>query len=148
MKIAIIGGAGAMGGVVGARLAQADLDVTLVDVWREAINTINANGLRIDDKSGESAIVPLHATADPASVGPVDLAIIFVKCYHTEDAVRNAIALIGPNTSVLTLQNGWGNAPRIAAIVGAERLLVGVTYHSGTLLGPGHVQHAGRGMTE
>lgn len=147
MKIAIIGGAGAMGGVVGGRLAQAGMDVTLVDVWREAIDTINANGLRIDDKSGASEVVSLRATADPSSVGPVDLAIVFVKCYHTEEAVRSALPLIGPNSTVLTLQNGWGNAPRIAGIVGEERLMVGLTYHSGVLLGPGHVQHAGQGMT-
>jgi 2-dehydropantoate 2-reductase len=48
---------------------------------------------------------------------------------------------------VLTLQNGWGNAPRIAAITGEERVLVGLTYHSGTLLGPGHVKHPGQGIT-
>jgi 2-dehydropantoate 2-reductase len=55
--------------------------------------------------------------------------------------------LIGPDTVVLTLQNGWGNAPRIASLVGQERLLVGLTYHSGVLLGPGQVQHAGQGRT-
>jgi 2-dehydropantoate 2-reductase len=107
MKIAIIGGAGAMGGIFGGRLAQADLDVTLVDIWGEAIDAINANGLRIEDQAGDSEIVRLRATSDPESVGPVDLAIVFVKCYHTEQAVRSAMPLIGSNTTVLTLQNGW-----------------------------------------
>jgi 2-dehydropantoate 2-reductase len=77
----------------------------------------------------------------------VDLVLVFVKCYHTEAAVQSALPLLRPETVVLTLQNGWGNAPRIANLVGAERLLVGLTYHSGVLLGPGRVQHAGQGMT-
>ena len=77
----------------------------------------------------------------------MDLVLVFVKCYHTEAAVHSALPLLGPETVVLTLQNGWGNAPRIASLVGAQRLLVGLTYHSGVLLGPGRVQHAGQGMT-
>ena len=55
--------------------------------------------------------------------------------------------MLGPETAVLTLQNGWGNADRIAGLVGQDRVLVGLTYHSGTLLGPGRVKHPGVGMT-
>jgi hypothetical protein len=55
--------------------------------------------------------------------------------------------MIGPGTVVLSLQNGWGNGPIIGRIVGFERLLVGVSYHSATVLGPGHVLHAGTGNT-
>ena len=147
MKIAVLGGAGAMGGVFGGLLAQAGNDVALVDVWGDGVAAINAGGLRIEDAPGEVRSITARATSDPAEVGPVDLVMVFVKCYHTEDAVRAAAPLLGPDTTVLTLQNGWGNAPRIAAIVGEDRLLVGLTYHSATLLGPGHVRHAGRGMT-
>ena len=55
--------------------------------------------------------------------------------------------MIGPDTTVLTLQNGWGNADRIAAVAGPERVVVGLTYHSGTLLAPGRVKHPGSGRT-
>jgi 2-dehydropantoate 2-reductase len=55
--------------------------------------------------------------------------------------------MIGADTAVLSLQNGWGNAPRIASIVGEDRVLVGLTYHSATLLAPGKVKHPGVGMT-
>ena len=147
MKIAILGGAGAMGGIVGGRLAQAGNAVTLVDVAQTAVDKINADGLRIDNKSGDTDTIQVAATTDPASVGPVDLAIVFVKCYHTESAVQSAAPMIGANTAVLSLQNGWGNAGRIATIVGEERVLVGVTYHSGTVLGPGHLKHTGIGDT-
>lgn len=147
MKVAVIGGAGAMGGVLGGTLAEAGNEVVLVDVAQEAVDRINTEGLRIEDNGGASRTVRVSATTDPASVGPVELAIVFTKCYHTENAVRSAAPLIDEHTAVLSLQNGWGNAPRIAAIVGSERVLAGVTYHSATVLQPGHVLHAGQGVT-
>ena len=76
-----------------------------------------------------------------------DLVIVFVKCYHTETAVRQAAPMLGPNTVLLSLQNGWGNAALISKLSGPERLLVGVSYHSAVLLAPGHVLHAGQGPT-
>jgi 2-dehydropantoate 2-reductase len=148
MKIAVIGGAGAMGGVVGGQLALAGSDVTLIDVSQPAVDTINANGLHLDDKkAGESHQIPIKATTNPADVGPVDLILVFVKCYHTESAIRSVAPLMGDQTLILSLQNGWGNGPRIAGILGEERLLLGVTYHSGTLVAPGHVMHTGKGAT-
>jgi 2-dehydropantoate 2-reductase len=146
VKIAIVG-AGAMGSLFGGRLAQAGEEVTLIDVWPEGVDALCSQGLHIDDRAGASETIPVQATTDPALVEPVDLVLVFVKCYHTEAAMRNAAPLIGPETAVLSLQNGWGNAPCIGAIVGEERVMVGVTYHSATLLGPAHIQHAGQGMT-
>jgi 2-dehydropantoate 2-reductase len=146
MKTAIIG-AGAMGSLFGAHLAESGQEVTLIDVWQEAVDAINARGLIVEDKEGQRRTVSVRATTDPATIGVAELALVFVKCYHTEEAVRNAAAVIGPDTTVLSLQNGWGNAPRIASVVGQERVLAGVTYHSATVLGPGEIQHAGRGMT-
>jgi 2-dehydropantoate 2-reductase len=146
MKIAVIG-AGAMGSVMGGLLAKAGNPITLIDVWREAVDAINANGLRIDDKAGNSETIRVRATDKPGEIGTVDLVLVFVKCYHTEVAVKNALPLIGSNTIVLSLQNGWGNGPRIASIVGQERLLLGVCYHSASALGPGHALHSGKGMT-
>ncbi len=147
MKIAILGGGGAMGGLFGGYLAQAGNDVTLIDVSQAAIDAINANGLAIEEKDGSVSVIRVAATADTASVGPVDLIINFVKCYHTEAAIRAAGPMIGAGTAILSLQNGWGNAPRIAAIAGDTRVVVGLTYHSGTLLAPGRVKHPGAGMT-
>ena len=147
MKIAVLGGAGAMGSALGAMLYEAGNDVTLVDVAADAVEIINASGLTIQEKSGQRRTVKVPATIDPASVGVVDLAIVFVKCYHTESAVKSAAPLIEPETTVLSLQNGWGNAPRIAALVGEEKVIAGVTYHSATVLEPGVVLHAGKGPT-
>ena len=80
-------------------------------------------------------------------MGPVDLIINFVKCYHTESAIGSAKPMLGPDTAILTLQNGWGNSERIAAVAGRERVMVGLTYHSGTLAAPGRVKHPNAGMT-
>ena len=137
-----------MGSAIGARLADPGNDVTLVDVWREAIEAINERGLKIQNKTGETTVHKIRAVTSPAQIdGPVDLVLVFVKCYHTAEAVRSVLPLLGPHTTVLSLQNGWGNGPRIAEIAGAGRVLLGVCYHSATVLGPGHVLHAGQGRT-
>lgn len=147
MKIAILG-AGAMGSAIGALLAQAGNDVTLIDVWKEAVEAINRDGLKIQNKAGEISPCKVRAVTSPAQVaGPVDLLLVFVKCYHTMDAVTSALPILGPDSTVLSLQNGWGNGPRIAEVVGKERVVLGVCYHSATVLGPGHVLHAGQGKT-
>jgi 2-dehydropantoate 2-reductase len=147
MKIAVLGGGGAMGGLFGGYLARAGEDVVLIDVSKEAVDAINANGVRIEEKDGSTTTIGVEASLTPAAVGPVDLIVNFVKCYHTEAAVRAALAMATPETAFLSLQNGWGNADRIAAIAGASRVMVGLTYHSATLVGPGQVRHPGVGMT-
>lgn len=147
MRIAVLGGAGAMGGIFGAWLSRAGHDVHLVDVARPAIEAINAHGLVVEERDGSASVFRVPATDDPRSVGPVDLLVNFVKCYHTEAAIRSALPMMGEGTAVLSLQNGWGNVDRIAAVAGRDRVLVGLTYHGGTLLGPGRVKHPGTGLT-
>ena len=146
MKIAILG-AGAMGSALGALLHKAGNQVTLLDVSRPAIEAIRSRGLIIQDTAGNRQSLPVPITDDPSQVGVADLLLVFVKCYHTEAAVRNARSVVGPDTTVLSLQNGWGNGPRIAGIVGRERVVLGVCYHSATVIAPGHVLHAGQGKT-
>jgi 2-dehydropantoate 2-reductase len=146
MKIAILG-AGAMGSVIGALLHEAGNDVTLIDVSRPAIEAVTSRGLIIQDKAGNKRTVHVQITDQPATVGVVDLLLVFVKCYQTADAMKSAVPIIGPHTSVVSLQNGWGNGPRIAELVGRERVVLGVCYHSATVLAPGHVLHAGQGRT-
>ena len=147
MKIAILG-AGAMGSAIGALLAEAGHDLTLVDVWKEAVEAINRDGLKIQHKSGDLTTHKVRAVTAPTQLsGPVDLLLVFVKCYHTVDAVKSALPILGPDSTVLSLQNGWGNGPRIAEVAGRERVVLGVCYHSATVLGPGHVLHGGQGKT-
>ena len=76
MKIAVMG-AGAMGSLFGGLLADAGEDVTLIDIWKEHVDAINARGLRITGISGDRTI-EVNSTTDPGKVGQVDLVIIFV----------------------------------------------------------------------
>jgi 2-dehydropantoate 2-reductase len=146
MRTAILG-AGAMGSVIGSYLAGAGADVVLVDIAKPVVEAITSNGLQLLDREGNERTVRIASTNDVSSLGIVDLLIVFVKCYHTEAAVRSAIPVLGKNSIVLSLQNGWGNAARIGSIVGAEKVLVGVSYHSATVLAPGRVRHGGQGPT-
>lgn len=140
-------GAGAMGGLFGAQLAAHGFDCLLVDVSPEIVDQINANGITIRDPQGER-VVEARATLDPRDEAPVDLLIVFVKCYATEDAIELSRPLIGPQTTILSLQNGWGNGDRLEPLVSdAGRLLLGVTYHSATMVAPGVIDHTAVGPT-
>jgi 2-dehydropantoate 2-reductase len=146
MRTAILG-AGAMGSVFASCLAESKCEVILIDVAKPVVDSISSRGLIIRDRAGYERTFRIDATTEPRNVGVVDLLIVFVKCYHTEAAVQSALPLLGNDSIVLSLQNGWGNASRIGNLVGPEKVLVGVSYHSATALGPGHVLHGGRGPT-
>lgn len=145
MKIAVIG-AGAMGAMVGGRLAKAGNDVWLVDVWKEHVETMQRDGLKLDTAEGQVTL-PVNATTDAnqvlASGGIMDLVIIFVKGLYTEQAIKEALGFIGDKTYVLTVQNGVGNADILAKYVPPERVLMGTTLAAAMLLGPGHVKDSG-----
>ncbi len=145
MKIAVVG-AGAMGSLFGALLAEAGNDVWLCDVWQDHMQAINNNGLSID-REGKSRNVHLLATLDPTQIDPADLVIIFVKSTQTQSAAETAQYLVGSGGAVLTLQNGMGNADAIAEVIAPEGILAGTTSHGATMLGPGIIRHAGVGPT-
>ena len=139
MKIAVVG-AGAMGSIFGARFAQAGHDTVLVDVAEPLVEAINTNGVTVV-RGDDETVTRVPATTDPASVGPVDIVVFFTKCYHTAAAAEGARPLVGPTTVVASLQNGWGNGDTLAAAFPPEQVVVGVTYNSGLLQGPGRVVH-------
>lgn len=144
MRIAIVG-AGAMGSIFGARLAQAGEDVLLVDVSTSLVEKINTDGVTVEDREGSSTTT-VAATTTPAN-RPYDAVLFFVKCYHTRAAADLAAPLVGEKTVVATLQNGWGNGDVLAGRFSAERTVVGVTYNSGTIRGLAQVGHTGIGPT-
>lgn len=147
MKIAIVG-AGAMGCLYGAKLsAKGDNEVFLVDVWKEHVDTVNAKGLLMEEDGVELKYDKVMATDRAEEIGPCDLAVIFVKSTLTGDAVRSNRAVFGPDTIVLTLQNGLGNIELIEEELGGKNILAGTTAHGATMLGPGRIRHAGKGKT-
>jgi 2-dehydropantoate 2-reductase len=144
-RLAVVG-AGAMGCIFGATLAEAGLDVTLLDVSRPLVDRINEAGVTVV-RDGVERTASVRATDDPAAIGPVSAAIVFVKCYHTEAAAELMRPLVGDDSVVASLQNGWGNESILAQAFGGDRVAAGVTYHSGTSLGLGHVSHNAPGPT-
>jgi 2-dehydropantoate 2-reductase len=89
--------------------------------------------------------VRVNAATSAEGIGPADLVIVLVKSYHTRAAIEGVAALIGPDTMVMSLQNGLGHEDILAEVVGRPRVLAGKTYAGGVLLGPGHVRIGVRG---
>jgi 2-dehydropantoate 2-reductase len=145
MKIAVVG-AGAMGSLFGAMLAEAGQEVWLYDVWAEHVQAINQNGLQIE-REGKTRMVRPNSATDPAQIGPAELVIIFVKSTQTKAAAETARTLAGTGGTIMTLQNGMGNADIIADYIEADRVLAGTTSHGATMLGAGRIRHAGIGAT-
>jgi 2-dehydropantoate 2-reductase len=145
MKIAVVG-AGAMGTIFGARFAQAGHDTHLLDVAVPLVDKINSDGITVV-RGDDETVTQVPATTDPASVGPVDLVVFCVKCYHTPSAAEAARPLVDSSTVVASLQNGWGNGDVLAGVFPPEQIVVGVTYNSGTVLDVGRVAHPGVGPT-
>lgn len=140
MKIAIIG-AGAVGGYYGALLSRAGADVGFIarGAHRDAIR---ASGLRIIGVQGDFT-VRLPAEDDPARIGPVDVVILTVKTYDSATALPLIAPLLGPDTCVLTLQNGVDSPYDVAAVVGEQRVIAGPTYIATAIEAPGVIRQTG-----
>ena len=142
MKIAVVG-TGAMGSVYAGLLAAAGNEVWAIDTREEHIAAIRDHGLRVEGASGDRT-VRLHATSSPEDVGIAELVIVATKARDVEQAARSAVPLVGEDTLVLPIQNGLGSADRVASIIGAEQVAIGVVGGFGaSLVAPGHVRHEG-----
>lgn len=146
MKIVVVG-PGALGCLLAASLRNRTReDVWLFDNMRERAKRIAETGIKVEGLSGPyTAKVNVAASAKDA--GTCDLAILCVKSYSTEDACKDIKDLVGASTSVLTLQNGIGNVQIMNDHFGPEKIMAGITNHGATLLGIGHVRHAGKADT-
>lgn len=145
MKIAIVG-PGALGCLLAGLLrSKTKEDLWLIDNSPERMKRIREGGIKIEGISSVST--KINVSADPKEVGPVDLVIICVKSYSTEDACKDIKELVSDETSVLTLQNGIGNVQILNDYFGSDKVIAGVTNHGATLLSAGHIKHAGKGET-
>lgn len=141
MRIAIFG-SGGVGGYFGARLAEAGEDVHFIARGAH-LDAIRANGLVIRSKVGDVTIHPAQATDDAASIGSVDLVFVAMKLYDTAGAADALPALMGPETAVVSFQNGVTAAEALANAVGAERVFGGAAYIMATIAEPGVIEHTG-----
>ena len=143
MKIAIIG-AGAMGSIYAGLLADnGKHDVWAIDTWAAHVDAINANGLRVEGKSGDRT-VRVNATTEAGDVRDADLVIIATKDDGCVAAAKAALAVAKAEAPILTIQNGLGSADKVAAVIGSKRIMMGVVGGFGaSMLGPGHAHHNG-----
>ena len=143
MKVLILG-AGAMGCLYGAAFHRAGCEVQFVDVNRPHIDAINANGLELETRAGTEHL-PIPARLPDEVDAPVDLVVVFTKTFHTDAALAGIKAAIGPDTWLLSLQNGLGNDKRLAAHASPDRILIGSSSLPSDLVGPGKVRSHGEG---
>lgn len=141
MKIAVLG-VGGVGGYFGARLAQAGHEVHLIARGAH-LEAIRAGGLRVVSPRGDVVAQPASATADPASIGPVDLVLVGVKSWQLAEAAASLAPLIGPTTVVLPLLNGVEAHDILAATLGPAHVLGGLCRIIAYIAAPGVIRHVG-----
>jgi 2-dehydropantoate 2-reductase len=138
MRIAVMA-AGAVGGYFGARLAAAGHDVFFIARGAH-LAALKSNGLKIESVHGDLHLPKPNVTDDPASVGAVDMVLFAVKLWDTEKAAEQTKPLVGPDTRVITLQNGIDSVERVAPILGAEQTIGGAAYIATTIAAPGFIK--------
>ena len=143
MDIAVMG-AGGVGGYFGGLLARAGHNVSFI-ARGPHLEAIRSSGLRVESGNDGIFTVPGKATDDPASVGPQDLVLFAVKMYDNDDAIHAIAPMVGPDTIVLTLQNGIDNGERLVDVYGADRVMIGSAYLEGRISEPGVVTQGGPG---
>jgi 2-dehydropantoate 2-reductase len=138
--------AGAVGAYFGGRMAQAGHDVALI-ARRANLEALRKNGLTIESVHGDVHHKNVNATSDPKDVGPVDIVLFAVKLWDTEAAAELAKPLVGPDTRVITLQNGVDSYERVSGILGKDQTVGGTAYIASVLGGPGVVRHTSKFAT-
>ena len=140
MRIAVMG-AGAVGGYFGGVLAHQGEDVVLIARGAHG-DAIARNGLNVDSHWG-SFNVNVTVTDDPSSIRIVDLVLYCTKLYSNTEALPAIKGMIGPSTSILTIQNGVTSGSIIAEYYGWDHVLQGATYIVSGIVGDGHIHQSG-----
>jgi 2-dehydropantoate 2-reductase len=145
----VIAGAGAVGAYMGARMARAGLDVTLLARGPQ-LHAIAERGVRVISAEGNFEAHP-KATGDPQSIGQADVVFLAVKAHSLPDLAPRLASVLGPDTVVVSLQNGvpWWFMPlervdpggAIAAAIEARRVVGSLVYFATEIAEPGVVRH-------
>jgi len=142
MEIAIVG-AGVLGSIFGGIFLEKGFNVTLIEVLQERIRLIDKEGLWLQWPDGERTHSRISITSKIDELGVKDVVMIAVKGYHTQSAIESALPMIGGDTIVVSVQNGLGNLETIAETVGPERVVGGITAHSGMPVSMNEVRYVG-----
>ncbi|MEA2625201.1 MAG: 2-dehydropantoate 2-reductase [Candidatus Binatota bacterium] len=143
MRILVVG-AGAVGAVFGAKLAQAGHRVTF-QARGANLDALRERGLRVESFEGDLCLFPVDAIRSPEGAGPFELVLVCVKAHDTAAALEGLAGELAPDAIVLSLQNGVGAEERIAQLLGVGPLLHGLAYVSAELVDPAIVRHTNEG---
>jgi 2-dehydropantoate 2-reductase len=141
MRITVMG-AGGVGGYFGARLARGGCDVGFL-ARGDHLKAIQTDGLRIVSPLGDLHLPQPRASDDPVRLGPADLILICVKLWDTESAAQAVAPIVGPNTTVISLQNGVERDEILRRVLGDASVAGGASYISSEISGPGVITHTG-----
>ena len=142
MRIAMMG-SGGVGGYYGGRMAAAGHDVTFIARGAH-LQAMQEHGLSIESRDLADALIrPVRATGSPAEVGVVDCVIVGVKLWDSEATGHAILPMVGPDTMMLSLQNGFEGDDVLASIIGAEKLIGGVAFIAASIGRPGVINHIG-----
>jgi 2-dehydropantoate 2-reductase len=131
-----------MGSIYAGLMADGGHEIWAVDIWQAHVDAINQNGLRVEGASGDRVVSGIHATSNAADVGVCDLYVLATKAAGVGPAAEMIAPLMGPESMVITIQNGLGAGERIARFMDTDRVLLGVADGFGaSMKGPGHVHH-------
>ena len=144
MKIVVIG-AGAMGSIYGGRLSLHN-EVTLVDTNPKVVEAVAENGLKLQENGMDNIYHPAAKTSTKG-MDFADLVIVLVKAPYTKAALSSDRNVIGPDTYVITLQNGSGHEDILSGFVDLSHIIIGKTEDDGTVLGAAYIRHGGVGNT-
>jgi len=146
MNLMILG-AGAMGCLFGAYLSTS-MEVTLVDPNEEKLGLLRREGVTVLEPGGEETrAAPRCLTPAEAARERGNLILVFVKSARERRALEAIRGAMGPETVLMTLQNGMGHEEAMLALAPAEQIIIGATRHNASLLSPGVVRHGGGGDT-
>lgn len=140
MKVTIVG-SGAIGGMAGAWMSMAGEDVTFVDVNQEHVEAIRTTGLLIDGARGDVRLPPQKAFTPAELTERLECVFLACKAHHTREAVEGIKHLLGPDSFVVSLQNGLANEDVIASVIGPERTLGALPDYGGAYIDPGHLEY-------
>ena len=144
MKVAVMG-TGGVGGYFGALLARAGHEVTFIARGAH-LKAIKEKGLRIESHLDGNFTVTGAAFQDTAEAEVQDLILYTVKMYHNAEAAASLPPLMGPDTVVLSLQNGIDNGEILSEAVGDANVMIGSAYLEGRISEPGVITQLGPGI--
>jgi 2-dehydropantoate 2-reductase len=141
MRIAVMG-TGGVGGYFGARLAVGGCDVSFIARGRH-LDAIRQRGLKVESPLGDIHLATPRASDNPANIGPVDLVLFGVKLWDTETAAEAVAPLVGPETAVVSLQNGVRKDDILCDVLGEGAVMGGACYIAAQIAEPGVIRHSG-----